>query len=87
MQITPIPILMVAYPLFRTRIQTWRAGNLNKPRNRFPAWRAGATALFVVPARQIHRLHGESIPRNRFLGSLNVYKFGLGIVGLKMAVS
>jgi hypothetical protein len=28
-----------------------------------------------LPAR-IHRL-AESIPRNRFLGSLNVYKFGL----------
>ncbi len=27
MQITPssVPILIVAYPLFRTRIQTWRA--------------------------------------------------------------
>ncbi len=47
------------------------------PRNRFPAWRAGTTTLFVVPARQaIHRL-AESIPRNRFLGSINFYKYGL----------
>jgi hypothetical protein len=23
-----------------------------KPKNRFPAWRAGTTTLFVVPARQ-----------------------------------
>ncbi len=45
-------------------------------RNRFPAWRAGTTALFVVPARQAAWLV-ESIPLNRFLGSINVYKYGL----------
>ncbi len=50
---------------------------LRSPRNRFPAWRAGTTTLFVVPARaRLHRL-AESIPRKRFLGSINVYKYGL----------
>ncbi len=34
----------------------------------------------IIPARQaIHRL-AEEIPRNRLLGSLNVYKFGLWTV-------
>ncbi len=44
------------------------------PRNRYPAWRTGTTTLFVIPARQVtlHRL-AESIPWNRFLGSLKVY--------------
>ncbi len=33
--------------------------------------------LFVVPGfYRLHRL-AESSPRNRFLGSLNVYKYGL----------
>ncbi len=47
-----------------------------EPRNRFPAWRAGTTILFDVgyrPAR-LHRL-AESL--NGFLGSLNVYNYGL----------
>jgi hypothetical protein len=55
-----------------------------EPRKRFPAWRVGTTTLFVVPARQatsyrparLHRLV-ESISRNRFLGFINVYKYGL----------
>ncbi len=34
--------------LYRARIYS----PLKEPRNRFPAWRAGATTLFVVPARQ-----------------------------------
>ncbi len=38
--------------------------------------RNGTTTLFVIPARQANSLE-ESIPRNRFLGSLNVYKYGL----------
>ncbi len=46
-----------------------------EPRNRFQAWLAGTTTLFVVPARRLYRL-AESIPQNRFLGSLNVYKYG-----------
>jgi hypothetical protein len=46
-----------------------------EPRNRFPAWRADTTTLFDVLAHQ-DRL-AESIPWNRFRGSLNVYKFGI----------
>ncbi len=46
------------------------------PRNRFPPWRAGTTTLIVVLAGKLHRLV-ESISRNRFLGSLNFYKYGL----------
>jgi hypothetical protein len=42
-------------------------------RNQFPAWRAGR------PVARLHRL-AESIPWNRFLGSLNVYKFGLRMI-------
>ncbi len=51
-----------------------------EPRNRFPAWRAGTTTLFVVPVRQatVHTL-AESIPPNRYLGYINVYKYGLCI--------
>jgi hypothetical protein len=37
---------------------------------------SGTKTLFVVPARaRLHKL-AETIPRNRFLGSLNVYKYG-----------
>jgi hypothetical protein len=43
------------------------------PRHRFPAWRAGTTILFVEPARQATYIGWQ----NRFLGSLNVYKYGL----------
>jgi hypothetical protein len=43
-----------------------------EPGNRFPARRAGTTALFVVPVRQAILAGGW----NRILGSLNVYKFG-----------
>ncbi len=49
---------------------------LKEARNRFPAWRAGTATLFVVPATRLHRL-AESMHQNRFLGSINVYKYGL----------
>ncbi len=50
---------------------------IKEPMNRFHAWKAGTTTLFDVPARyRLHRL-AESIPSHRFLGSLNVCKFGL----------
>ncbi len=39
-------------------------------------WRAGKTTLFDVLARQA-TWACEIVPWNRFLGSLNVYKFGL----------
>jgi hypothetical protein len=51
-----------------------------EPRNRFPAWRAGTTTLFDVRPARLHRL-AESIPWNQFLGSLNVYTFGLSMEG------
>jgi hypothetical protein len=44
-----------------------------EPRNRFPAWRAGMKTIFDVPPARL----AESIPWNRFLGSLNVYRYGL----------
>ncbi len=50
---------------------------LQEPRNRFPACRAGTTTLFVVPARQATSRLAKSMPRNRFLGSINVYIYGL----------
>ncbi len=45
-------------------------------RNRFPAWRTGMTTLFDDRPSRLHKPE-ESIPWNRVLGSLNVYKFGL----------
>ncbi len=47
-----------------------------------PAWRAGSTNKVIVPAARLHRL-AESIPWNRFLGSLSVYKFILSICDRK----
>ncbi len=44
-------------------------------RNRFPAWPVRQPYFSYRPVR-LHRL-AKSIPRNRFLGSLNVYKYGL----------
>ncbi len=49
---------------------------VKEPRNRFPACRAGKTTLLSYRPARLHRL-AESIPRNRFLGSRNVYKYGL----------
>jgi hypothetical protein len=33
-----------------------------EPRNRFPAWRAGPTTLFVVPARYVSKTGGIESP-------------------------
>jgi hypothetical protein len=53
--------------------------SFKETRYRFSAWRAGTKPyLSYWPARQ-HRL-AKSIPRNRFLGSINVYKYGLRTV-------
>jgi hypothetical protein len=49
---------------------------IKEPRNRFLAWRAGTTTLFDVPTRYATWL-AESIPWNRFVGSLKVYKYEL----------
>jgi hypothetical protein len=47
-------------------------------RNRFPAWRAGTPALFVVPDRQATQAGGIDyyalIPG---LHNINIYKYGL----------
>jgi hypothetical protein len=47
-----------------------------EPRNRFPAWRAVMTTLFVIPARQATQA-GRTDSSESILGSLNVYKKGL----------
>ncbi len=49
-----------------------------EPRNRFPACRAGYDNPIYLSHRpdRLHRL-AESNPRNRFLVSLYVYKYGL----------
>ncbi len=48
-----------------------------EPRNRFPAWRAGATTLFIVYRPAGLHWFAEPIPQHRFLGYINVYKYGL----------
>jgi hypothetical protein len=48
----------------------------------FVAWSASMSKRVVVQAARLHRL-AESIPWNRFLGSLNVYKFGHVFCGIK----
>jgi hypothetical protein len=55
------------YSLLHSRPEPVFVNLFKEPRNRFPAWRAGYNNPFDVyrPAR------------NRFLGSLKVYKFGL----------
>ncbi len=45
-------------------------------RYRFSAWRAGTKPYLSYWPARVHRL-AKSIPRNRFLGSINVYKYGL----------
>ncbi len=52
-------------------------------KNRFSARRACTTTLFVVPARRLHGL-AKSIPRNRFLVSINIYKYGLWCLSMCM---
>ncbi len=45
-------------------------------RNRFPAWRASTSPYLSYRPARLHRLV-RSIPWNQFLGSLDVYKYGL----------
>ncbi len=52
--------------------------------NRFSAWRAGATTLLSYRPTRLHKL-AESIPWNRFLGYINVYKYGLCTVLVDLA--
>jgi hypothetical protein len=68
----------------RSWAQIWKP--FKEPRNRFPAcWAGTTTLLFDVPGPQdfIGWL-AESIPWNRFLGSLNVYKFRLCILNISV---
>jgi hypothetical protein len=58
----------------RPRGRTYKP--FKEPRNRLPAWRAGRTTLLSYRPARLHRLL-ESIPRNRFLGAINVYKYVL----------
>jgi hypothetical protein len=72
----------------RNRFPTWWAGTTTGPararicrsfketRYRFSAWRAGTKPFLSYWTARLHRL-AKSIPRNRFLGSINVYKYGL----------
>jgi hypothetical protein len=48
--------------------------SFSEPRKRFPAW--GPIKQPYLSYTGIHSL-AESIPRNQFLGSINVYKYGL----------
>jgi len=61
---------------WNSTIQSRICKHFKEPGNRFPALRAGTITLFVVRPARLHRL-AESIPRNRFLSSINVYKYGL----------
>ncbi len=54
--------------------------------NRFPAWREGAITYLSYRPTRLHKL-AESIPRNLFLGSINVYKYSLRRNSLDAAVS
>ncbi len=75
------------WPLRINRFLLLRAGwarickHFKEPRNRFPAWRACTTTPFVVLTRTRTGYKGWQIPGNRFMGSLNVYKYGLCILG------
>jgi hypothetical protein len=71
----PYPVVYRCGGVARARI----CKPFKEPRNRFPSWRPGTTTPFdVYRAARLHRLE-ESISWNRFLGSVNVYKYGLGI--------
>jgi hypothetical protein len=50
-----------------------------EPSNQFPAWRASTTTLFSYRPAEPQRLT-ESISQNRFLGSINDYKYGLSLL-------
>jgi hypothetical protein len=50
-------------------------------RYRFSAWRASTKPYLSYWPARLHRL-AKSIPRNRCLGSINVYKYGLSLRSL-----
>jgi hypothetical protein len=53
--------------------------SFKETRYRFSARRAGTKAYLSYWPARLHRL-ADSIPRNRFLGSINVYKYGLCVI-------
>ncbi len=59
---------------FKCRARICRS--FKETRYRFSAWRAGTKPYLSYWPASLHRL-AKSIPRNRCLGSINVYKFGL----------
>ncbi len=67
----PFPTRFLA-PIDRARI----CGSCKETRYRFSAWRAGTKPYLSYWPARLHRL-AKSIPRYRFLGSINVYKYGL----------
>ncbi len=50
--------------------------SFKETRHRFSAWRAGTKPYLSYWPARLNRL-AKSIPRYRFLGSINVYKYGL----------
>ncbi len=64
---------------FRWWLRARICRSFKENRNRFPAWRAGTKPSFSYWPARLHRL-AKSIPRNRFLSSINVYKYGLWIL-------
>jgi hypothetical protein len=48
----PLYISVVHQSVLSTEVRARICRPFKEPRNRFPAWRAGTTTLFVVPARQ-----------------------------------
>jgi hypothetical protein len=54
--------------------------SFKETRYRFSAWRAGTKPYLSYWPARLHRL-AKSIPRNRFLGSINIYKYGLCLAG------
>jgi hypothetical protein len=66
----------------RARLCTPEMNSMESIPPAYVAWRAGSTNKVIVPPAGLHRL-AESIPLNRFPGSLNVYKFILSICDRK----
>ncbi len=58
--------------------ETWAriCRSFKEIRYRFSAWRAGTKPYLSYWPAKLHRL-AKSIPRNRFPGSINIYKYGL----------
>ncbi len=50
--------------------------SFKETRYRFSSWRAGTKSYLSYWPAKLHRL-AKSIPRNRFPGSINIYKYGL----------